>query len=86
MFIFTQQMELAKEEKCEFLPFLAPREVVVKNDRVRAMEFVRTEQNDDGEWIEDEEQTVKIKADWIISAFGSSLTDPDGMYKTLPLL
>ena len=73
------QMELAKEEKCEFLPFMAPHQVIVKNDRIRAMEFVRTEQNDDGEWLEDEDQTVKIKADWIISAFGSGLTDPDGM-------
>ena len=71
-------MELAKEEKCEFLPFMAPKEVVVKGDRIKFMEFYRTEQQDDGEWLEDEDQTIRIKADFIISAFGSGLTDPEG--------
>ena len=37
-------------------------------------------QLDDGTWIEDEEQTLKIKADIVISAFGSTLSDPEGMY------
>ncbi len=71
-------MELAKEEKCEFLPFLAPREVQRRGGRVVGMEFYRTEQDEEGNWIEDEEQIVKIKADFIISAFGSGLTDPEG--------
>ncbi|XP_035270720.1 dihydropyrimidine dehydrogenase a, tandem duplicate 1 [Anguilla anguilla] len=71
-----EEMELAKEEKCEFLPFLSPREVIVKNGRVSSMEFCRTEQTESGEWVEDEEQTVRLKADYIISAFGSMLNDP----------
>lgn len=71
-----EEMELAKEEKCEFLPFLAPREVIMKNGRVVALQFCRTEQTDSGDWVEDEEQVVRIKADYIISAFGSGLTDP----------
>ena len=71
-------MELAREEKCEFLPFLSPRKVVCKGDRVSGMEFARTEQDDQGNWIEDEEQMVRLKADFIISAFGSGLTNPDG--------
>lgn len=72
-------MELAREEMCEFLPFLSPRKVVVKNGKVTGMEFVRTEQTEDGKWIEDEEQTIKLKCDYIISAFGSGLSDEDGM-------
>jgi len=71
-------MELAKEEKCEFLPFMNPRLVVVKEGRIRAMEFFRTEQTDDGEWVDDEDQIVRLKADFVISAFGSGLADPDG--------
>ena len=71
-------MELAKEEKCEFLPFMAPHQVITKGGRVRAMEFMRTEQDDDGEWVEDEDQILRVKADFIISAFGSGLSDPDG--------
>lgn len=72
-----EEMDLAKDEKCEFLPFLAPRHVTIKNGRVAGMEFVRTEQTDGGEWVEDEEETIKLKVDFIISAFGSGLTDDD---------
>ena len=71
-------MELAREEKCEFVPFMAPRQVNMKGDRIRSMEFVKTEQLDDGTWIEDEEQTLRLKADYVISAFGSGLTDQSG--------
>ena len=68
-------MEAAREEKCEFLPFCAPQKVHKNNSRITAIEFHRTEQNENGEWIEDPEQVVKIKCDFIISAFGSGLTD-----------
>ncbi|XP_043116753.1 dihydropyrimidine dehydrogenase [NADP(+)] [Puntigrus tetrazona] len=72
-----EEMEVAKEEKCEFLPFLFPREVIKKNGRVVGLRFCRTEQQDDGTWIVDEEQIVHLKADFIISAFGSMLNDPE---------
>lgn len=72
-------MDLAKEEKCEFLPFLAPRKVMSKNGVITGMEFVRTEQDDEGNWTEDEEEIIRIKANYIISAFGSGLTEHDGM-------
>lgn len=68
-------MEVAKEEKCEFLPFCAPHKVNKNTTRITSMEFFRTEQSENGEWIEDPEQLVKIKCDFIISAFGSGLTD-----------
>ena len=38
------QMEVAKEEKCEFLPFMSPKKVVTKDGKITAMEFCRTEQ------------------------------------------
>ncbi|XP_036441571.1 dihydropyrimidine dehydrogenase a, tandem duplicate 1 [Colossoma macropomum] len=71
-----EEMELAKEEKCEFLPFLSPREVLLKEGRVHGLEFCRTEQTATGEWVEDQEQITRLKADFIISAFGSVLSDP----------
>lgn len=74
----TLQMELAKEEKCEFLPFLSPRKVVLKGGQIVAMEFVRTEQDSDGNWREDEDQLVRLKTDVVISAFGSILSDNKG--------
>lgn len=39
------------------------------------MEFVRTEQAFDGTWVEDPDQTVRLKADFVISAFGSTLVN-----------
>lgn len=71
-------MDLAKEEKCEFIPFQSPKQVILRDDRIAAIEFCRTEQNEDGEWIEDEEQKVVLKADFVISAFGSGLYDSAG--------
>lgn len=37
------------------------------------MVFNRTEQLANGEWIEDEEQSTTLKANYVISAFGSGL-------------
>uniref|UniRef100_A0A8C5LIU8 dihydropyrimidine dehydrogenase (NADP(+)) n=1 Tax=Jaculus jaculus TaxID=51337 RepID=A0A8C5LIU8_JACJA len=50
------------QEKCEFLPFLSPRKVIVKGGKIVAMQFVRTEQDETGNWREDEEQVVQLKA------------------------
>ncbi|XP_015595440.1 dihydropyrimidine dehydrogenase [NADP(+)] [Cephus cinctus] len=72
-----EEMELARDEKCEFVPFQSPKKVIVRNNKIVAIEFYRTEQNEDGEWIEDEDQVVRLKADFIISAFGSGLYDSE---------
>uniref|UniRef100_T1ITK2 Dihydropyrimidine dehydrogenase [NADP(+)] n=1 Tax=Strigamia maritima TaxID=126957 RepID=T1ITK2_STRMM len=72
-----EEMELAKEEKCEFMPFLSPRNVIVKNEKITAMEFTRTEEDEHGNWIEDDDQFVRLKVNYIISAFGSGLFDDD---------
>ena len=37
-------MDLAREEMCEFLPFLSPKKIVLKAGKISAMEFYRTEQ------------------------------------------
>ena len=34
--------------RCEFVPFLAPQEVVLRGGRLAALKFFRTEQDDDG--------------------------------------
>lgn len=36
------------------------------------------EQTESGEWVEDDDQTTKLKANFIISAFGSELNEKDG--------
>lgn len=71
-----EEVEVAKEERCEFMPFCSPAKVIRNSQgRLTGMEFYRTEQNENNEWIEDREQTIRIKCDYVISAFGSSLTD-----------
>ncbi|GAB6026611.1 hypothetical protein CHUAL_013019 [Chamberlinius hualienensis] len=70
-----EEAELAKEEKCEFIPFLAPRKVITRDGHITAIEFCRTEQNEDGSWVEDDDQITRLKANYVISAFGSSLLD-----------
>ncbi|XP_066997370.2 dihydropyrimidine dehydrogenase [NADP(+)] [Anabrus simplex] len=71
-----EEVELAKEEKCEFIPFHSPKKVIIKGSKITGMEFCRSEFVD-GKWIEDEEQISRIKANFIISAFGSGLDDND---------
>jgi len=46
-----------------------------KGGRIKMLEFARTEQGLDGSWSVDEEQTCCVKADHVISAFGSTLTN-----------
>lgn len=70
-------MDLAREEKCELMPFHSPKEVIVgSSNRITGIRFCRTEQDpDSGRWVEDEDQVVQLKADFIVSAFGSTLAD-----------
>lgn len=37
----------------------------------------RTEETEPGVWVEDKDQTTRLKANFVISAFGSGLSDPD---------
>ena len=68
------------KEHCEFMPFMAITKVIRKGDRISALEFARTEQDEEGNWNRDEDQVIRLKADYVISAFGSGLSDPDGIY------
>eukprot|EP00126_Sphaerothecum_destruens_P015591 Sdes_comp9617_c0_seq1m1100 len=81
-----EEVELAKEERCEFLPFCDPASINLNpNNKISSVVFHKTEQNDDGVWVSDEEQSIRIKADFVISAFGSGLQDPDVLKALEPL-
>jgi len=70
-----EEADLARDERCEFMPFLNPEKVFTGEDgKITAIEFHRTEQDDDGNWIVDDDQIIKVKANFVISAFGSGLT------------
>ena len=44
-------------------------------DKIVSIAFARTEVDENGVWSEDEEQLTTLKANFVISAFGSSLFD-----------
>eukprot|EP01113_Clastostelium_recurvatum_P006868 TRINITY_DN1314_c0_g1_i2.p1 TRINITY_DN1314_c0_g1~~TRINITY_DN1314_c0_g1_i2.p1 ORF type:complete len:1053 (-),score=261.29 TRINITY_DN1314_c0_g1_i2:46-3162(-) len=68
-----EEADLAKEERCEFMPFMLPKQVILRDGRICAVEFYKTEKGDDGQYRIDEDQFVRIKADYVISAFGSEV-------------
>lgn len=78
-----EEMSLAVEEKCEFIPFVSPKEVVLSSGdgtrKITGMEFYRTELVDDEKDAVtiDEDQSLRLKADYVISAFGSMIDDED---------
>lgn len=69
---------MAIEEKCELVGFLTPIKVNSKQGRVTSIVFARNEQLEDGSWFEDREQLTTLKANFIISAFGSGLYEENG--------
>ncbi|XP_060818613.1 dihydropyrimidine dehydrogenase [NADP(+)] [Bombus pascuorum] len=80
-----EEFDLAREEKCEFVPFQSPKRVITRNGKIVAIEFCRTEQDENDEWIEDEEQICRLKANFIISAFGSGLQDSSVTRAMVPI-
>lgn len=76
-------MEAAREEKCEFMPFMSPKNVNIKNGRIVSMQFTKTEQDLNGTWFDDNDQILTLKTDWVISAFGSDLLDENGIQKKI---
>lgn len=80
-----EEVSLAIEEKCELVGFLTPIKVQTKGDRVTSVVFARNEQMEDGRWVEDHEQLTTLKANFIISAFGSGLYDSDVVQALAPL-
>lgn len=84
-----EELSLAVEEKCEFIPFVAPKKIIMSEDqsRICGMEFYRTDLVDDrSDRVEiDEDQTTRLRADFIISAFGSQIDDPDLLEALKPI-
>eukprot|EP00300_Choanocystis_sp_HF-7_P007476 c15313_g1_i2.p1 GENE.c15313_g1_i2~~c15313_g1_i2.p1 ORF type:complete len:1010 (+),score=203.26 c15313_g1_i2:39-3068(+) len=81
-----EEVDLARNEFAEFLPFKEPK-AVIRNDegRVVAMEFYHTDIDESGAYYTDREQWTRVKADFIVSAFGAQLTDPAVLAAMAPL-
>lgn len=64
--------------------FLSPHAVNVRDGKIVSVTFCRMEQNEDGKWVGDTEQLTSLKTNFLISAFGSTLEDPDSKYTDIP--
>lgn len=81
-----EEVDLAKNEAAEFLPFKEPRGVVRNADgRIVAIEFYHTDIDEHGAYYTDTEQWTRIKADFVISAFGAVLAEPSLVAALAPL-
>eukprot|EP01090_Pellita_catalonica_P013334 TRINITY_DN3126_c0_g2_i1.p1 TRINITY_DN3126_c0_g2~~TRINITY_DN3126_c0_g2_i1.p1 ORF type:complete len:752 (+),score=128.88 TRINITY_DN3126_c0_g2_i1:1-2256(+) len=70
-----EEADLFKEEQGEFLPYMVTKKVIVKDDRITGIEFYKTEKDENGKYYNDEDQFLRLKCDFVISAFGSTTTD-----------
>jgi len=77
-----EEVDIAKNEACDFLPFCSPKAVILNDaGHISHMEFYRMEEQADGSYKVDEDQVLKVRADFIISAFGSHI--PDSLRQSL---
>jgi len=68
-----EEVDIAKDERCEFLPYVLPKQVIIREGKLVAVEFYKTEKGPDGNYFVDEDQFFRVKCDYIISAFGSQI-------------
>ena len=73
-----EERDAAHDERCEWLPFASPKAVIRNADtgRIEALEVYITEYDDNGKLVVDENQFVRLRCDFVISAFGSEMDDP----------
>lgn len=67
---------MAREEDTEFLPYSQPKKIILNDaGRLVGIELCKMERDEHGNYFEDEDQRLKVKCDFIVSAFGSTTTD-----------
>jgi len=70
-----EEFEIPKKDGVEVLPYCTPREVVLRDGRIFLVEFLKMEKGADGRWAPDDDQVLRIKCQFVISAFGSHVGD-----------
>jgi len=68
-----EEVEVAKREQCDFLPFVTPKQVILdeKTNHIKFIEFNQVELDTDGNYKTDEEQFTRMRVDFVVTAFGS---------------
>eukprot|EP01006_Ploeotia_vitrea_P008203 TRINITY_DN19351_c0_g1_i1.p1 TRINITY_DN19351_c0_g1~~TRINITY_DN19351_c0_g1_i1.p1 ORF type:complete len:1021 (-),score=146.47 TRINITY_DN19351_c0_g1_i1:185-3217(-) len=74
-----EEQELLRWEGVEVLPYCSPTKVIrdEKTGKIKALVASKMEMDDEGRFYVDDEQTVTVKCDFIVSAFGQSMGSPE---------
>ncbi|XP_011181764.2 dihydropyrimidine dehydrogenase [NADP(+)] [Zeugodacus cucurbitae] len=80
-----EEIELAREEWCELVPYSKASKVILEDDKICSVEFIRTDMDIDGKISEDKEQKTYLPANFVISAFGSGLNEQEVIDAMKPL-
>jgi len=61
-------------EQIDFLPYCLPKQIIIDDatGKVKAVEFYKQEKGLDGQYYTDEDQFIRIKCDYVITAFGAN--------------
>eukprot|EP00049_Salpingoeca_infusionum_P017385 m.352751 g.352751 ORF g.352751 m.352751 type:complete len:997 (-) comp16608_c0_seq1:207-3197(-) len=72
-----EEVAMTLEEQADVLPYSLPKAVIRDEEtgRIRALELYKTEIDEDGKFVIDEDQFIRVKCDYVISAFGSQAAD-----------
>eukprot|EP01012_Entosiphon_sulcatum_P020608 TRINITY_DN2551_c0_g1_i1.p1 TRINITY_DN2551_c0_g1~~TRINITY_DN2551_c0_g1_i1.p1 ORF type:complete len:1033 (+),score=162.44 TRINITY_DN2551_c0_g1_i1:22-3099(+) len=70
-----EEFLIPQREGVEVLPYCTPKQVHIKDGKISSIEFLKMERDENGNWAPDEDQTLRIKAKFVISAFGSYFAD-----------
>ena len=70
-----EEVDVARWERCEFLPYCEPKRVLTKGGRIVGLEMYKMEKDSSGVWRADDDQFIRVKCDFVISAFGSRVSE-----------
>jgi dihydropyrimidine dehydrogenase (NADP+) len=70
-----EEVAMTMEEQVDVIPYVLPKKVILDEEtgKIRAIEMYKTEQGPDGKYSIDEDQFIRVKCDFIVSAFGSDV-------------
>ncbi|KAL9650509.1 hypothetical protein ABK040_004728 [Willaertia magna] len=68
-----EEFEPVKKERCELMPNCIPKQVIMRDGRIVALECWKTDVDENGKLVIDDDQFIRLKCDFIVSAFGSTI-------------
>eukprot|EP00667_Euglena_gracilis_P001361 EG_transcript_1360 len=71
-----EEFDIPKRDGVEVLPYCSPSQCILRDGHIALVEFHKMEKAADGHWAPDEDQLLRIRCQFVISAFGSHVGSP----------